>query len=168
LFTSGPPLATHDNYIINAMQQTSLDDSFAHLSRLSQKAGVQATLILSRETGAIVRSSGLVSRDESSNSESTLPASNGLTDDRIDGAMPNAEHVAEVVWKFAKAAGDMLQDLSNSPDDDVKLLRLRSRNKEFVIFPGTYTHSVWVAVPSTNKNTDAKFIAVAIHNTPPA
>jgi dynein light chain roadblock-type len=125
--------------MINAMQQTSLDDSFAHLSRLSQKAGVQATLILSRETGAIVRSSGLVSRDESSNSESTLPASNGLTDDRIDGAMPNAEHVAEVVWKFAKAAGDMLQELSNSPDDDVKLLRLRSRNKEFVIFPGTFT-----------------------------
>ncbi|KAI4819794.1 hypothetical protein E4T44_10414 [Aureobasidium sp. EXF-8845] len=132
------------------MQQTSLDDSFAHLSRLSQKAGVQATLILSRETGAIVRSSGLVSRDESSNSENTLPASNGLTDDRNDGAMPNAEHVAEIVWKFAKAAGDMLHELSNLPEDDVKLLRLRSKNKEYVIFP------------------DAKFIAVAIHNTPPA
>jgi dynein light chain roadblock-type len=124
------------------MQQTPLDDSFAHLSRLSQKAGVQATLILSRETGAIVRSSGLVSRDESSNSESTLPASNGLTDDRNDGAMPNAEHVAEVVWKFAKAAGDMLQELSNLPEDDVKLLRLRSKNKEYVIFPGTYTSPV--------------------------
>lgn len=122
------------------MQQTSLDDSFAHLSRLSQKAGVQATLILSRETGAIVRSSGLVARDESANTESTLPASNGLTDDRIDGAMPNAEHVAEIVWKFAKAAGDMLQELSNLPDDDVKLLRLRSKNKEYVIFPGIYTH----------------------------
>lgn len=121
------------------MQQTSLDDSFAHLSRLSQKAGVQATLILSRETGAIVRSSGLVSRDESANAESTLPASNGLTDDRTDGAMPNAEHVAEIVWNFAKAAGDMLQELSNLPDDDVKLLRLRSKNKEYVIFPGIYT-----------------------------
>lgn len=124
------------------MQQTSLDDSFAHLSRLSQKAGVQATLILSRETGAIVRSSGLVSRDEAANTESTLPASNGLTDDRTDGAMPNAEHVAEIVWKFAKAAGDMLQELSNLPDDDVKLLRLRSKNKEYVIFPGTQTHPV--------------------------
>jgi dynein light chain roadblock-type len=124
------------------MQQTLLDDSFAHLSRLSQKAGVQATLILSRETGAIVRSSGLVSRDESANTESTLPASNGLTDDRNDGAMPNAEHVAEIVWKFAKAAGDMLQELSNSPDDDVKLLRLRSKNKEYVIFPGTCTRPI--------------------------
>lgn len=53
--------------------------------------------------------------------------------------MPSAEHVAEVVWKFAKAAGDMLQELSKLPDDDVKLLRLRSKNKEYVIFPGTYT-----------------------------
>lgn len=118
------------------MQQTSADDGLAHLNRLSQKTGVQATLILSRETGAIVRSSGLVSHDESSNSESTLPASNGLTDDRTDAAMPSAEHVAGVVWKFAKAAGDVLQELSNSPDDDVKLLRLRSKNKEYVIFPG--------------------------------
>lgn len=119
-----------------AMQQASADDSFAHLSRLSQKAGVQATLILSRQTGAIVRSSGLVSSDESANPESTLPASNGQTDDRNESAMPSAEHVAEVVWRFAKAAGDMLQELSNSPDDDVRLLRLRSKNKEYVIFPG--------------------------------
>jgi dynein light chain roadblock-type len=139
-YSSRRHVDTLDNDIYHTMQQTSLDDSFAHLSRLSQKAGVQATLILSRETGAIVRSSGLVSRDESSNSESTLPASNGLTDDRNDGAMPNAEHVAEVVWKFAKAAGDMLQELSNLPEDDVKLLRLRSKNKEYVIFPGTYSH----------------------------
>ncbi|KAG9613455.1 hypothetical protein KCU86_g15727, partial [Aureobasidium melanogenum] len=150
------------------MQQTSADDSFAHLSRLSQKAGVQATLILSRETGAIVRSSGLVSRDESSNSESTLPASNGLTDDRTDGAMPSAEHAAEVVWKFAKAAGDMLQELSTLPDDDVKLLRLRSKNKEYVIFPGTYIIPHSCCQLHTDNVPDAKFIAVAIHSTAPA
>lgn len=126
----------------HTMQQTSIDDSFAHLSRLAQKTGVQATLILSRETGAIVRSSGLVSRDESANAESTPPASNGLNADRTDGPMPSAEHVAEIVWKFAKAAGDMLQELSNLPDDDVKLLRLRSKNKEYVIFPGIYTFPV--------------------------
>jgi dynein light chain roadblock-type len=118
------------------MQQSSVDDTFAHLSRLSQKSGVQATLILSRDTGAIVQSSGLVSRDESTNSEQILPPSN--IDDRNDTAMPNAEHVAQVVWKFAKAAEEMLQDVSNSPDDDVKLLRLRSKNKEYVIFPGIF------------------------------
>lgn len=151
----------------NMMQQNPADESFAHLSRLSQKAGVQATLILSRETGAIVRSSGLVSRDDSSNAESTLPASNGLTDDRTDGAMPNAEHVAEVVWKFAKAAGDMLQELSNSPDDDVRLLRLRSKNKEYVIFPGKHISPI-LSKTLLSFKTDAKFIAVAIHNTTPA
>ncbi|OBW65161.1 MAG: ARM repeat-containing protein [Aureobasidium pullulans] len=165
------------------MQQNPADESFAHLSRLSQKAGVQATLILSRETGAIVRSSGLVSRDDSSNAESTLPASNGLTDDRTDGAMPNAEHVAEVVWKFAKAAGDMLQELSNSPDDDVRLLRLRSKNKswKFAKAAGDMLQELsnspdddvrLLRLRSKNKEyvifPDAKFIAVAIHNTPPA
>ena len=50
--------------------------------------------------------------------------------------MLSAEHVAEVVWKFAKAAGDMLQELTASPDDDVKLLRIRSKNRELVIVPG--------------------------------
>lgn len=169
----------------HAMQQSSTDDSFAHLSRLSQKPGVQGTLILSRETGAIVRSSGLVSRDESADPEVTLPASNTQTDERAENGMLSAEHVAEVVWKFAKAAGDMLQELSASPDDDVKLLRIRSKNKEYVIVPGkswlcdlpgntAWTTSIYFCSSSQHNEyeadrlSDARFIAVVIHDTPPA
>ncbi|KAI9682513.1 MAG: hypothetical protein M1829_000305 [Trizodia sp. TS-e1964] len=43
------------------MTQTNPDDALAHLERLSQKPGVQSTLILDRHSGAIVRVSGLLS-----------------------------------------------------------------------------------------------------------
>ena len=107
------------------------DDSFVHLTRLSQKPGVRGTLILSRQTGAIVRSSGLVSREDSANTETALPGEN--TDS--EGAQ-TAEDVARIVWNFAKAAGDMLEELNGPADDEMKLLRIRSKRKELVIVPG--------------------------------
>ena len=125
------------------MQQTFADDTFAHLSRLSQKQGVQSTLILSRATGAIVQSSGLESRDQAANPDVALPSSRAYTNGHVDsgsdgmrGGLQSVEDVAELVFNFVKAAGSMVQDLNGTQDDELKLLRLRTKKNELVIVPG--------------------------------
>lgn len=121
------------------MQQSAAEDSFANLARLSQKPGVRSTLILSRQTGAIVRSSGLVSREESANPESALPLGNtqsNKANGNHEAGLQSAEDVARIVWNFAKVAGDMLQELNGPIDDDMKLLRIRAKKTELVIVPG--------------------------------
>ncbi|KAH7090379.1 hypothetical protein FB567DRAFT_589777 [Paraphoma chrysanthemicola] len=135
------------------MAHSSPDETLALLTRLSQKPGVQSTLILSRETGAIVRTSGLISKSSSPNPNSTLPASSessaeAYTNGRKDSGIHSAEDIASSVWTFLKAAGSLVDDLDK--DDEVKLLRLRTKKNELVIVP------------------DPKFILVAIHDTPPA
>lgn len=131
------------------MQQSISDDAIAHLNRLSQKPGVQSTLILSRDTGVILQSSGLESRDATSNPDSNLAPSDNLSNGRSAG-LQIAEDVAQLVYNFVKAAGGMVQELNGTQDDELKLLRLRTKKNELVIVP------------------DAKYIAVVIHVTPPA
>ncbi|KAF2131078.1 hypothetical protein P153DRAFT_210628 [Dothidotthia symphoricarpi CBS 119687] len=135
------------------MAQHSSDETLSLLTRLSQKPGVQSTLILSRDTGAIVRTSGLISKISEANPNSTLPASGEANADnyantRKEGGLQSAEDVASMVWSFLNSAGDLLDGLDK--EDEVKLLRLRTKKKELVIIP------------------DSKFILVAIHDTPPA
>ncbi|KAH7116954.1 hypothetical protein B0J11DRAFT_552880 [Dendryphion nanum] len=129
------------------------DETLALLTRLGQKPGVQSTLILSRENGAIVRTSGLISNSSSANPNSTLPASteNGpdtFANGRKEGGIHSAEEVASLVWSFLKAAGTLVDGLDK--EDEVKLLRLRTKKNELVIVP------------------DSKFILVVVHETPPA
>jgi len=131
------------------MQNAFADDTIANLNRLSQKPGVQSTLILSRDTGAIVQSSGLESREESTNPDSALPPSNNAPNGHA-GGLRTAEDIARLVYNFVKTSVDMAQELNGTQDDELKLLRLRTRKNEIVIVP------------------DAKYIAVVIHNTPPA
>ncbi|KAI7687648.1 hypothetical protein KC322_g12346, partial [Hortaea werneckii] len=60
-----------------AMQQPSPTASTqALLARLANRPGVQSTLILSRDTGAIVRSSGLVLAEDAE-VEEAAPTANG-------------------------------------------------------------------------------------------
>ncbi|USP81140.1 Dynein light chain-related protein [Curvularia clavata] len=128
-------------------------ETLALLTRLSQKPGVQSTLILSRENGSIIRTSGLISNSSSANPNSTLPASGEATSDsytngRKDSGIHSAEDVASSVWSFLTAAGSLVDELDK--EDEVKLLRLRTKKNELVIVP------------------DPKFILVVIHDTPPA
>jgi len=138
------------------MAQSMPDETSALLTRLSQKPGVQSTLILSRSTGAIVRTTGLISTSPTANPNSTLPSSianetpNGSADGKRGGGMKNAEEVARMVWGFVQAAGGLVEGLQGEGEDEVKLLRLRTRKNELVIVP------------------DAKFLLVVIHDTPPA
>ncbi|KAF9737938.1 hypothetical protein PMIN01_03221 [Paraphaeosphaeria minitans] len=126
------------------------DETLAHLTRISQKPGVQSTLILSRENGAIVRTSGLISNSTSANPNSTLPASNDTAPDNYANGKKeqSAEDVASKVWSFLTAAGSLVDGLYE--EDEVKLLRLRTKKNELVIIP------------------DTKFILVLVHDTPPA
>ncbi|KAF2202136.1 hypothetical protein GQ43DRAFT_439984 [Delitschia confertaspora ATCC 74209] len=135
------------------MTQHASDETLALLTRLSQKPGVQSTLILSRETGAIVRTSGLVSSSSDANPNSTLPPSadntvDGYTNGRKESGIHSAEDVARMVWSFLTAAGSLVEELDS--EDEVKLLRLRTKKNELVIVP------------------DPKFILVVVHDTPPA
>lgn len=50
--------------------------------------------------------------------------------------MQSAEDVASMVWSFLSAAGALVDGLDK--DDEVKLLRLRTKKNELVIVPGMY------------------------------
>lgn len=123
------------------MQQPSpSEETQALLARLSQRPGVQSTLILSRDTGAIVRSSGLVTAEEVG--EDGAPPTNGtyVNGDSTDGEVKkkgtrNAEEVAALVYNFVKSAGSMVEEL-NGENDEAKLLRVRTKKNEVVIVPG--------------------------------
>ena len=130
------------------------------MTRLSQKPGVQSTLILSRSTGAIVRTSGLVSTilDEFSDGDLTgsptatkekhevlsSPQRNGTsTIGRRDsgarerGGLRSADDVARLVWTFFSSAGGMVEEMMGT-EDEVKMLRLRTKRNELLIVPGEY------------------------------
>ncbi|KAF2479384.1 hypothetical protein BDY17DRAFT_327360 [Neohortaea acidophila] len=137
------------------MQQPSPSEETQNLlARLSQRPGVQSTLILSRDSGAIVKSSGLVTPEETV-AENGEPIANG---EHVSGGAEgqgsrkgtrNAEEVARLVFGFVKSAGEMIGEL-NGVQDEAKLLRLRTKRNEIVVVP------------------DAKFLLVVIHDTPPA
>jgi len=48
--------------------------------------------------------------------------------------MQSAEDVASMVWSFLSAAGSLVDELDK--EDEVKLLRLRTKKNELVIVPG--------------------------------
>ncbi|KAF1991667.1 hypothetical protein K402DRAFT_409781 [Aulographum hederae CBS 113979] len=134
------------------MAHTAPDETLALLTRIGQKPGVQSTLILSRETGAIVRTSGLVANDASANPNATLPpaAENGAEGSITEkkSGLQSAEELARLVWGFVNAAGTMINGLDEN--DEMKLLRLRTKKNELVIVP------------------DSKYLLVVVHDTPPA
>ncbi|KAM0708896.1 hypothetical protein Q7P35_002932 [Cladosporium inversicolor] len=133
------------------MQQTSpSEETAALLARLSQRPGVQSTLILSRSTGAIVRSTGLITAEDISEEGESAPNGIGGTDtEGQKKGTRNADAVARLVWNFVKSAGQTTEEL-NGESDEVKLLRLRTKKNEIVVVP------------------DAKFLLVVVHDTPPA
>ena len=70
-----------------------------------------------------------------------------------------------MVWSFLTAAGSLVDDLDE--EDEVKLLRVRTKKIELVIVPGMFSGDYHSRAPA-NIETDPKFILVAIHGTPPA
>lgn len=136
------------------------------LTRLAQKPGVSSTLILSRSSGAVVQASGLLSTNiESSNSNSSdinvAPdpnlsstrasqtdrevALNGLNEDtnKQKTGTREAEQVAKLVWNFFRHAGETVEGMFGSGtegdgEDELRLVRLRTRKSEVVVVPGIW------------------------------
>ncbi|KAK3696144.1 hypothetical protein LTR37_018115 [Vermiconidia calcicola] len=137
------------------MQQVSPSEETQNLlARLAQRPGVQSTLIISRETGAIVRSSGLITAEDIAEDGTATAPSNGAYVNGTDGEAKkkgtrDAEEVARLVYGFVQSAGSMIEEL-NGENDEAKLLRVRTKKNELVVVP------------------DAKFLLVVIHDTPPA
>jgi hypothetical protein len=101
---------------------------------------VQGTLILARETGAIVRSSGLATdADEKAvqDEEAARPSTAEGPDGNPKKGTRKAEEVARLVYRFVQSAGEMAEGL-NGEGDEAKLLRIRTRKNEVVVVPGEF------------------------------
>jgi len=137
-------------------------ETAALLTRLASKPRVQSTLILSKVDGSIIQTSGFISEPPMVSPPQTLRAATngealpnsgslvGLTDPEMGVAdrsnifdegraggstgMDSAEAMARMVWAFVEAAGGLVAGMD--PEDEVKLLRLRTKKQEIVIVPG--------------------------------
>jgi len=116
------------------------------LGRLSKKTGVLATIVLDRATGSILKTTGTLSTETGVIPALTTPAATaeaaGL------GERNGISDIALMAWNIVNAAGGLIQGLDN--EDEVKLLRLRTKKHEFIIVP------------------DLQYLLIAIHETPPA
>jgi dynein light chain roadblock-type len=121
-------------------QQSPSEETQALLARLSSRPGVQSTLILSRDTGAIVRSSGLITAEEIGEDGATSTSNGTYANGNAEGEVKKkgtrkAEEVAALVYTFVKSAGSMVEEL-NGEHDEAKLLRIRTKKNEVVVVPG--------------------------------
>lgn len=99
--------------------QEALDET---LARLTKKPGVKATIVLDRNTGAMLKTSGQVSSIRSSRSTgagSSLSAA--AAGDEPSGAQA-VEELSALVWNFIKAAGMLVDEI----DEEVSQMTWRS------------------------------------------
>ncbi|RDW79945.1 hypothetical protein BP6252_04583 [Coleophoma cylindrospora] len=114
-----------------------------HLQRLGSKSGVVATVVVDTPTGAIIKSQGELPPSHGSRTRI------GADEETASGTQSEGiEELASMVWNFVKAAGGLVQGLDS--EDELKLLRLRTKKYELVIVP------------------DAKYLLIVVHNTPAA
>lgn len=122
-----------------------LSPTLENLSRLASKPGVEYTLVLSKTDGSIIRSSS-----DSGNARGPASSVSGLgngsgderlksmtnydTDTKEKPSEKSVEDIARMVFSFVSAAGALVEDMDS--EDDLKLLRLRTRKNEIVIVPG--------------------------------
>ncbi|KAF8853160.1 hypothetical protein BDZ45DRAFT_658388 [Acephala macrosclerotiorum] len=139
------------------------------MERLSSKAGVLATLAIDRTSSTLLSFKGtlstlLVSSQGTASAPNansvavrspttTGPAStitaasngNSVGDAvSISSAEQGIDEFVRMIWGYVNTTGQLVADMD--PDDDLKLLRLRTKKHELVIFP------------------DSKFIFVVVHD----
>ncbi|KAI2639399.1 hypothetical protein GGS21DRAFT_428573 [Xylaria nigripes] len=132
------------------------------LHRLSKKPGVKAWLMLDRVNGSVLKTSGqiaavrpakLPANTNTNGVSPALPTSTGgsfSTDvqTNTNNETLAAQELAGIVWNFLSLAGSLVEEIDT--EDELKLLRLRTKKQEFVIVP------------------EPKYLLVVIHDTPPA
>ncbi|EON99011.1 hypothetical protein UCRPA7_5406 [Phaeoacremonium minimum UCRPA7] len=120
------------------------------LGRLLKKPGVKAAIALDRASGAILKTSGQISSIRTSKPQAAQGTGSFATDAATGqpSETQGAEELAAMVWTFVSTAGSLVQELDS--EDELKLLRLRTKKQELVIVP------------------DSKYLLIVIHDTPPA
>ncbi|KAF4589574.1 dynein light chain-related protein [Ophiocordyceps camponoti-floridani] len=120
------------------------------LSRLSNKPGVRASVVLDRASGAILKTSGDVSALGTAKSRDAATAASFTNEVPVaeESEAKGVEDFASLVWNFVNMSGQLVQDIDN--EDELRLLRLRTKKQEIVIVP------------------DTKYLLTVIHDTPPA
>ncbi|KAK8099263.1 uncharacterized protein PG998_012504 [Apiospora kogelbergensis] len=140
---------------------TTADTMSDALQRLSKKPGVKAWIMLDRTSGAVIKTNGQIaairparSANSTTNPATSLPTPTGgsfsaeVTSDGADNETQAAQELGSMVWGFLSTAGSLVQEMDT--EDELKLLRLRTKKQELVIVP------------------ELKYILVVIHDTPPA
>ncbi|ROW10285.1 hypothetical protein VMCG_01909 [Cytospora schulzeri] len=152
------------------MQSNGADALEETLNRLSKKPGVKATIALDRASGAILKTAGQISLLRTSKSQQPpqdvqlstaavagsfsattgdVPASSGSAAAAGTGSeTQGAEELAAMVWAFVNTAGSLVEGLDT--EDELKLLRLRTKKQELVIVP------------------DPRYLLIVVHETPAA
>ncbi|KAI0548518.1 hypothetical protein F4679DRAFT_585507 [Xylaria curta] len=156
------------------LSSVNLESMEEALRRLSKKPGVKAWLMLDRLNGSVLKTNGQIAAvrpaKSASNANGTgvspslpTPAGGSFSSDvqtDTDNESLAAQELASMVWSFLSTAGSLVDEIDNevwswasskiASDDELKLLRLRTKKQEFVIVP------------------EPKYLLVVIHDTPPA
>ncbi|KAL6858061.1 hypothetical protein ACO1O0_005508 [Amphichorda felina] len=127
-----------------------LDALEEKLERLTRKPGVKASIVVDRATGSILKTSGETAalRTYKSRNESTAASFTNEVPAPEESESRGLEEFASLVWNYVNMSGQLVQDLDT--EDELKLLRLRTKKQEIVIVP------------------DSKYLLTVIHDTPPA
>ncbi|EHK44384.1 hypothetical protein ACHAPE_002670 [Trichoderma viride] len=120
------------------------------LGRLVRKPGVKASMVLDRASGAILKTSGQVDALQTAKARNASTAASFSNDAPAaeEGESQGIEEFAEMIWNFVNSSGQLVQDVDE--EDELKLLRLRTKRQEIVIVP------------------DQKYLLIVIHDTQPA
>ncbi|KYK59929.1 Dynein light chain-related protein [Drechmeria coniospora] len=120
------------------------------LGRLSKKPGVRASIVLDRASGAILKISGDVSalRTAKSRDAATAASFSNEAPAAEESESQGVEDFAAMIWAFVNSSALLVQEVDG--DDEMRLLRLRTKKQEIVIVP------------------DTKYLLTVVHDTPSA
>ncbi|KAE9379994.1 hypothetical protein N431DRAFT_323813 [Stipitochalara longipes BDJ] len=117
------------------------------LERLSSKPGVIASLVIDRASNALLKSTGTFAFWNASTSSSTPTTAANASSTNSTGPERNSadsgSHFATTIIGYVATSGGLVQHMDS--EDDLKLLRVRTKKHEIVIVP------------------DTKFIFVVVH-----
>ncbi|KJZ79383.1 hypothetical protein HIM_01534 [Hirsutella minnesotensis 3608] len=118
------------------------------LGRLSKKPGVKASIVIDRASGAILKTSGDISalRTAKARDAATAASFSNEVPAAEESESKGVEDFASMVWNFVKTSDQLVHEVDT--EDEMKLLRLRTKKQEIVIVP------------------DAKYLLTVVHDTP--
>ncbi|KAM3525109.1 hypothetical protein NHJ13051_004156 [Beauveria bassiana] len=118
------------------------------LSRLSKKPGVKASIVIDRASGSILKTSGDVSVLGTTQSRTASTAASFSNEPAAaeESTSKGIDDFAAMIWKFVNNSGAMVEEMNK--DDELRLLRLRTREHEIVIV------------------LDPRYLLTVIHDTP--